>query len=115
MISMGLRPVFFGWKVVGTAFTVSAFTFGVGYYGPSVFLNVLHQQRGWPVPVISSAITVHFLVSAVLVTRLPDGHRRFGIATVTQAGTLALVIGMVGWSLAAAPWQLFVAATLSGA
>jgi MFS family permease len=110
-----LRSIFFGWKVVAAAFTISAFTFGVGYYGPSVFLSVLHQDRGWPVSVISSAITVHFLVSAVLVTRLPDAHRRFGIATVTQVGMSALVIGMVGWSLAAAPWQLFIAAILSGA
>ena len=114
-MTKALRPIFFGWKVVATGFIVSAFTFGVGYYGPSAFLNVLHQQRGWPVSVISSAITVHFLVSAVLVTRLPNVHRRFGIATVTQTGTLTLVIGVVGWSLAAAPWQLFVAATLSGA
>src|SRR6185503_13179477 len=103
MMTKALRPIFFGWKVVAAGFTVSAFTFGVGYYGPSVFLNVLHQQRAWPVSVVSSAITVHFLVSAVLVTRLPNIHRRFGIATVTQAGTLTLVIGMVGRSLAAAP------------
>ena len=81
----------------------------------SVFLNVLHQQRGWPVSVISIAVTVHFLVSAVLVIRLPAAHQRFGLALVTQAGVAALVIGMIGWSLAVAPWQLFVAAMLSGA
>jgi MFS family permease len=49
------------------------------------------------------------------VTRLPDAHRRFGIAAVTQAGVAALAIGMLGWSLAAAPWQLLIAALLSGA
>jgi MFS family permease len=80
-----------------------------------VFLNVLHQERGWPVSVISITITVHFLVSAVLVTRLPEAHRRFGVASVTQAGVAALAIGMVCWSLAGAPWQLFIAAILSGA
>jgi MFS family permease len=110
-----VRTVFFGWQVVAAAFTIATFTFGIGYYGPSVFLNVLHQQRGWPVSVISIAVTVHFLVSAVLVIRLPAAHRRFGLALVTQAGVAALVIGMIGWSLAVAPWQLFVAAMLSGA
>jgi MFS family permease len=109
------RTVFFGWQVVAAAFTIATFTFGIGYYGPSVFLNVLHQQRGWPVSVISIAVTVHFLVSAVLVIRLPAAHRWFGLALVTQAGVAALVIGMIGWSLAVAPWQLFVAAMLSGA
>ena len=85
--------VFFGWKVVAVAFMVATCTFGVGYYGPAIFLNVLHQERGWSVSIISAAITVHFLVSAVLVARLPDAHRRFGIATTTQAGVAALVIG----------------------
>jgi MFS family permease len=60
-------------------------------------------------------ITVHFLVSAVLVARLPEAHRRFGIAAVTQVGAVALVVGMCGWSLAPSPWFLFVAAILSGA
>ena len=45
-------PIFFGWKVVSVAFVVAAFTFGVAYYGPSVFLNVLHHQRGWSVSVV---------------------------------------------------------------
>jgi MFS family permease len=79
-----------------------------------VFLNALHQERGWPISVISVAITLHFLVSAVFVTRLPDAHRRFGVASVTKAGVAALAIGMVCWSLAGAPWQLFIAAILSG-
>ena len=109
------RSIFFGWKVVLTAFTVATFTFGFGYYGPAVFLNVLHQQRGWPVAIIATGITVHFLVSAVLVARLPEAHRRFGIATVTQAGVVALVGGMCGWSLAPSPGFLFIAAILSGA
>jgi hypothetical protein len=109
-----VRPVFFGWRVVAAAFSVASFTFGIGYYGPPVFLNALHQERGWPVSVISVAITLHFLVSAVFVTRLPDAHRRFGVASVTKAGVAALAIGMVCWSLAGAPWQLFIAAILSG-
>ncbi len=109
------RSIFFGWKVVLTAFTVATFTFGFGYYGPAVFLHVLHQQRGWPVSNIATAITVHILVSAALVARLPEAHRRFGIAAVTQAGAMALVVGMCGWSLAPTPWFLFVAAILSGA
>jgi MFS family permease len=46
---------------------------------------------------------------------LPDAHRRFGIATITQAGVVALVMGMLFWSLAGEPWQLFIAAIFSGA
>jgi MFS family permease len=109
------KTIFFGWKVVATAFVVATCTFGFGYYGPSIFLDVLHRQHGWPVSLISAAITAHFLVSALLVSWLPDAHSRFGIAPVTQAGVAALVTGMLGWSLADAPWQLFAATLLSGA
>jgi MFS family permease len=115
MITTAFKSIFFGWKVVVAAFVIAMFTFGVGYYGPAVFLNVLHQQHGWSVSVISSAITVHFLVSAVLVIRLPEAHRRFGIAITTLAGTAALTTGMLCWSLAYAPWHLFAAAIISGA
>jgi hypothetical protein len=107
--------VFFGWKVVAAACVIATCTFGFGYFGPAVFLNVLHVQRGWPVSLISAAITVHFLASAILVPYLPDAHDRFGIAFVTLAGVAILLVGVLGWSLAAAPWQLFVAALPSGA
>jgi hypothetical protein len=107
------RPVF-GWKVVATAFTLVAFSFGIGFYGPSVFIEVLHWERGWPLPVISAAITTHFLISAILVTRLPYAHRRFGVAAVTFGGVAALAIGVCGWSIASAQWQLFAASLVSG-
>jgi MFS family permease len=115
MTITSLQSVFFGWKVVATAFLIATFTFGIGYYGPPVFLEVLHQQRGWPVSLIASAITVHFLVSAVLVTGLPAAHHRFGIALITMIGIAVLAVGMLGWSVAFVPWQLFVAAAISGA
>jgi MFS family permease len=107
--------IFFGWRVVATAFTVAFFAFGTSYYGPSVFLHTLHEQRGWPITTISAAITVHFLLSAAIVTRLSEVHQRFGIAFVTRVGILATVSGLVGWGLAQAPWQLFLAALLTGA
>jgi hypothetical protein len=34
--------VFFGWKVVATASVIATCAFGFGYFGPAVFLNVLH-------------------------------------------------------------------------
>jgi MFS family permease len=105
---------FFGWKVVAAAFVVAVFAWGLGFYGPSVFLHTLHDSRGWPLSVIGAAITTHFLFSAVLVAQLADVHRRFGVVATTRAGAVALALGVVGWSLAAQPWQLFGAALVSG-
>jgi MFS family permease len=104
----------FGWKVVWAAFLVAVFGWGVGFYGPSVFLRTLHADKGWAISGISAAITTHFLLSAVLVARLPEAYRRFGVARVTQAGIAFAVFGILAWAGAQRPWQLFAAALLSG-
>ena len=71
---------FFGWRVVWAAFVLAIFGWGVGFYGPPVFLQRIHEARGWPLASRIGAVTVHFLVGAVAVTNLPALHRRFGVA-----------------------------------
>jgi len=75
----------------------------------------LRETKGRPLSVISTAITVHFLIGAVIGANLPEFHRRFGAATVTKAGALCLATGVLGWAGAAAPWQLSMPSMLSGA
>lgn len=106
---------FFGWRVVWAAFAVAVFAWGVGFYGPSIFLHVLHEARGWPVSVISVAITCHFLLSAGIVARLPAIHRRFGLVAATRAGGVLAGVGVVAWALAPSVWLLFPASLVSGA
>jgi hypothetical protein len=109
------REKFFGWRVTWAAFTVAVFGWGVGFYGPPVFLHAIHEARGWPIWLVSSAITSHFLLGAFTVANLPALHRRFGVAAVTRVGGILSLVGMLGWALAAAPWQLFLATSVSGA
>ncbi len=105
---------FFGWRVVWAAFTVAVFGWGVGFYGPPVFLHAIHAARGWPVSLVSAAITCHFLLGAVVVGNLPALHRRFGLVAVTRGGALATAVGFLGWAVAQEPWQLFAATLFSG-
>lgn len=109
------RATFYGWRVVGAAFVLAAFGWGMGFYGPPVFLRVIGDTQGWPLPLISTAVTVHFLAGAVSGASLPILYRRFGAATVTKAAALSLGLGIIGWALADEPWQLFAAVLLSGA
>ena len=115
MIARPNGRAFHGWRVVGAAFVLAVFGWGMGFYGPPVFLRVIGEERGWPLALIATAITVHFLVGAVAGGSLPRLHRRFGIPAVTKAGALALAAGVLGWAMASAPWQLFAATLLSGA
>jgi hypothetical protein len=106
---------FYGWRVVGATFVLAVFGLGIGFHGPAVYLHTLHQSRGWPLALVSSAVTMHFLAGAMVVANLPAFYRRFGIPTVTKAGAVCLAVGVFGWAIAAAPWQLFCATLLSGA
>lgn len=105
---------FFGWRVVGAAFVLGFFGWGVAFYGPPVFLSVLHETRGWPIPLISSAVTAHFLIGAIVGGNLPRLHGRFGASVVTKTGALCMATGLFGWASAMVPWHLFVAAVFSG-
>ena len=112
---MGGAKRFFGWSVAWAAFALAVFAWGIGFYGPSVFLQTLHASHGWSISEISAAITFHFLLSALLIAYLPEIHSRFGIAGTTFGGALLMGIGLIGWSGAWQPWQLFVAAVPSAA
>ncbi len=114
MSAVAAAPMFFGWRVVWAAFVVAVFGWGVGFYGPPVFLHAIHEARGWPVSLVSAAVTCHFLLGAVVVANLAALHRRFGLVAVTRAGALAAALGVTGWALAQEPWQLFAATLLSG-
>ncbi|MBY3060409.1 MFS transporter [Rhizobium leguminosarum] len=107
-------PGFFGWRVVAAAFTVAVFGWGTGFYGPPVYLEVVHQTRGWSIALISGAVTLHFLVGLALIPNLPGLYRRLGLPIVTFAGGVVMAIGVLGWALASTPWQLYAAAFLSG-
>jgi MFS family permease len=106
---------FFGWSVAWSAFTIAVFAWGIGFYGPSVFLQSLHASHGWPISQISMAVTVHFLLSAIVIAYLPEIHGRLGIATTTFVGAAVTAAGLVAWSSSREPWQLFVAAIPSAA
>ena len=109
------RGRFYGWRVVAAAFVLAAFGWGLGFYGPPVYLHAVYETRGWSVSTVSAAVTVHFLFGAVVVANLPRLHRRWGVPAVTKAGAIALAVGIAGWATAHDPWQLFAATLFSGA
>jgi MFS transporter len=106
---------FYGWRVVGAAFVLAFFGWGLGFYGPPVYLHAVREARGFSLGVVSSAVTVHYLAGAIVVANVPALYRRFGLPAVTTAAAMLLSAGVVGWAVASAPWQLFAATAVSGA
>ena len=106
---------FFGWRVTWAAFIVAVFGWGLGFYGPPIYLYAVQEARGWSLELVSTAVTAHYLIGAAFVANLAALHRRFGLPAVTEAGAVCLAVGLVGWALAQSPTQLFAATVLSGA
>jgi MFS family permease len=104
-----------GRRIVWAAFVIAVFGWGVGFYGPGVYLAALNRSHGWPIATISLAITAHFLTGAVLITVVPDAYRRFGAASITVVGAVCTAAGAVAWTNAQEIWQLVPALLLSGA
>jgi MFS family permease len=109
------RVTFYGWRVVVGASVLAVFGWGIGFYGPPIYLQAVREARSWPLALVSTAVTAHFVFGALVVANLPALYARFGVAAVTKAGSLSLALGVLGWSVAVAPWQLFIAALASGA
>lgn len=114
MLSSTPCPDFYGNAVVRATFVVALFGWGVGFYGPPIFMQAVLVRTGWSLTLVSAAVTFHFLFGAGVVAFLPRIHKRFGISALTMTGALLLAAGVLGWSAAAEPWQLFVAAMFTG-
>src|SRR3982074_1892348 len=56
---------FYGWRVVGAAFVLAVFGWGLGFYGPPIYLHAVQEARGWPLALVSTAVTLHFLLRPV--------------------------------------------------
>ncbi|MFI4930474.1 MAG: MFS transporter [Burkholderiales bacterium] len=105
---------FLGRRVVRAAFTLAMFGWGIGFYGPPVYLHAVIERTGWSLAWVSGAVTVHYLFGALVVAQLPRLHARFGVGITAVSGAVIATIGVLGWALCAQPWQLMVAALLSG-
>ena len=91
---IGKKPTllpYHGWLVVAAAFLVALYGFGLGFYGPGIYLVALKALHGWPTSELSSAITTYYVLGATLlffwVGPLFDRH---GARKVVVVGTVAM-------------------------
>jgi len=112
-VARGSRPFFGPWVVRG-AFVLALFGWGLGFYGPPVYLHAVIERTGWSLAWVSAAVTLHFLFGALVVARLPRWHARWGVGRVAVVGACVATLGVLGWATCSAQWQLMVAALLSG-
>lgn len=101
------EPLFYGWRVVAVCFAIASIAWSLGLYGASVYLHAVSQTRGWPIGLISSAITCFYLVSACASPFIGTAINRLGPRTVVRIGALCLALGVASIGQIDRPWQIY--------
>lgn len=109
------RPtLFYGWKMVAACFVVAAMAWSLGLFGASVYLPVISRSHGWPISLISSAVTCFYLVSALSAVFVGSSINRIGPRPIMLGGTLAMAAGVAAMGQVREPWQVYIAFIILG-
>jgi len=105
---------FFGKTVLACTFVLAIIGWGIGFYGPPIYMQAVMERTGWPIAQVSTAVTLHFLSGTIVIANLPRLYARLGLPTVTLLGSIALGVGVNIWAQANQLWVLYAGAVCSG-
>ena len=106
--------MFHGWRVVAACFVIAAFAWALGLFGSSVYLQAVTAAHGWPIAEVASAITMFFLVSALVQRTVGRSIDRWGPRPVLSLGAVSMCLGVALIGQVSAPWQLYPCFVLIG-
>jgi MFS family permease len=98
---------FYGWNVVGATFVMALFSFGLGFYGLSVYVATLQRLHGWSAATVSAPVTVYYIAGALVTMVAGDLYRLWGPRAVVAAGGATMAVGVAALGVIARPWQLY--------
>jgi len=92
---------------VGATFAMALFSFGLGFYGLTVYLATLQRLHGWSASAVSAPVTVYYVAGALLTAVIGDVYDRLGPRVVVAAGAVAMAAGVAALGVVTQPWQLY--------
>ena len=95
-----------GWRVVLACFLAAVFAWGFGFYAHGIYLVELQKARGWSTGLISSIVTGHYVLGALLLPRIGRAIGRFGPRAVFLCGLGATTGALLLMPSVREPWQL---------
>src|SRR2546426_9741041 len=85
---------FYGWNVVAATFVMALFSFGLGFYGITVYVAMLQRLHGWSASAVSAPVTVYYVAGALLTAAIGEVYARFGPRVVVAVGSVAMATGL---------------------
>ena len=101
--------MFFGWWVVLASFIQLTTTSGLVFYGLGVYLNALHDERGFSVRAMSGATALFFLMSGAVGLVVARLLRRLDPRAFLPVGSLVVGVSLILLGRAVALWQVYAA------
>lgn len=98
--------LYHGWKIAFLAFLIATFGWGLGFYGPSVYLAALVEKHGWAIGDVSALITLYYVAGAGIIFMVGDAIERFGPRLVVGVTAASMGTGVLALLLAREVWQL---------
>jgi MFS family permease len=98
---------FYGWNVVGATFVMALFSFGLGFYGLTVYVATLQQLHGWSASAVSAPVTVYYVAGALLTAAISALYERLGPRVLVAVGSVAMAAGLAALGVVTRPWQLY--------
>jgi predicted MFS family arabinose efflux permease len=106
--------MFHGWRVVAACFVIATVAWALGTFGASVYLQAVTAAHGWPIADVAFAVTLFYLVSALVQRAVGRAIDRWGPRPVLLLGTVSLALGVAGIGQIEARWQLYPCFVLIG-
>src|SRR5256712_12940724 len=98
---------FYGWNIVGATFVMALFSFGLGFYGFSVYVAMLQRLHGWSASAVSGPVTVYYFAGPLLTAAAGDLYQRCRPRAVGSVGSIAVAARPAALGLFTHPCQLF--------
>ena len=98
---------FYGWNVVAATFVMAVWSFGLGFYGLTVYVAALQRLHKWTASTVSLPVTVYYVTGALITAWIGDVYERFGARLVVSTGAAAMALGVATLGGVTAPWQLY--------
>lgn len=106
--------VFYGWRMVAACMLCSLMGNALGLFGAGAYLHQVVTANGWTTGVVSGAVTVFYVVSALLLIPVGSGIRNVGPRPIIAVSGVALSCGVTLIGRVTKPWEAYLAFLLMG-
>lgn len=100
--------------MVAGCMAVACVAWSFALYGPSVYLNMLSREHQWSLGVISSALTLSFLVNASVLSFVGSAIAKYGPRPVMASGATVMALGLGSLGQVTQLWHVYAAFACMG-